>query len=187
MVGEKLVNKNSWCLVVCIAALTLTSQAGAALVDINLTRVGATNDWQLRMNVNGPLPIGAVAVEVSSSLSLAHYDAPTIDLTVSFVGDEGLGYTDVILIDASPSSPIVTGPVQNLALVTLHSSNGQRPVLLDGEFNFGGTVFLEPTFETVPISQISLTVTPEPSAAALLGLLFAAALAPRALGRLTRP
>jgi hypothetical protein len=162
-------------LVLCFAVLVAGSQASAAPVDVTLTRVAASNDWRLGVSVNGTLSLGGMALRVSSNL--VSFSSTDFEISQGSFLDQYPydGIHGVLYVFPIDYVPLVTGPVQNFTLGTLHASNASLPELLDAEADVGFTVIDFPNYSNLPPSAFSISVTPEP-APLLLGAIVAMSL-----------
>jgi len=162
------------------AGLMLGSVANAAQVDIFLTKTGATT-WDLTVNNNGLANLGAVNLLSTGLLTAMNLNPLNTGISVgdsSFTIDPlGDGQNFAIISNASAAGTIAGAGLQNVLLATLTglippSYCSSNVCLVGPEVAAGQDAVFDNNL--APIFDYSITVVPEPTTTALLGLGLAA-------------
>jgi hypothetical protein len=165
-------------LLVSLALFALASKAGAARVDFTLSPSGGPTA-QLTAVVNAPVQVGQIALLGSSSLGTFVPQVPPVCPAATCIITDpppppGL---EIVHLVPVPGLPLLSGPSGPVLLGTFlgapESLAGIQ--LLPGDSVFGFTVH---DTSGAPL-DFSITVAPEPAAAALLTLAALASLARR--------
>jgi hypothetical protein len=159
-------------LVAATAAMFVAGMANAASVDLILTKTLAPNEWALTMNVNVPITVAAISVQITSGgtgsfvigQSAAIID-PAIPTGFSLVINDP-GITRLGL--APGTNTFMTTGIVTGFLIGTFTGIGAQPVVQLLECN----VLDCPTVSDGDYAEVDFTVTtvPEPAALVLLGI-----------------
>jgi len=157
------------------AGLMLGSVANAAQVDIFLTETApGSGNWELTVDNNGGVGVGAINMLVSPNLASVLFNNPpntNISIADSSLTVEPIpGFNFLIVQNTATGVSIVAPGVQDALLATL---SGLGPVSATGsEVELGSDTVFDAAGGI--ISDYSITVVPEPTTTVLLGLGLAA-------------